>query len=252
MAKFLIEPLPPRERWPRKDYARKASNEFGTMARPTAKSRQGRQRRRWSFEEAAKSNVSCACTDRQRVPGGHGGYTDVCYSAPAGASRRELKSKARPLPVRLVGLPAAATIHRAGAGIKPEQMILSTDACWRAQKLFDGQGRLSTSSAGPTTPSSWATKVIDSTFMIGTMIMAIPIRRTCASSSVRTQAGYLRPGCTLYKKEFRPLPPDGYPAWGPERVGAALYREVYEVLMDHAHGTSGREDGNQYERRRCR
>jgi len=99
--------------------------------------------------------------------------------------------------------------------------------------LRQGTGRSVCSVVPITSPSnSGFRKVIDTTFMIGTMIMAIPIRRTCANSSVALRKAQrdidLRPELYThyYKNEF----PDRFHKamdtrrWGP---GERLVFEPY-------------------------
>ena len=142
-----------------------------------------------SFEEGRKSNVSCAChwTVNVAASNGHGRmYTDVYSVAPAGifvAADSTIKT-----PTDLAGVPISvgyqsgshyATVQALEAYLKPDEINLNyADGMLfaRMEKLIDGTAPAVNLFSGPYyfAEQLGFRKVIDTTFMIGTMIHGDP------------------------------------------------------------------------------
>src|SRR6185369_8962955 len=172
MAKFLIEPHFRLQEWvaEEKDYFRKEGleYEFRELMRATdgkIHDKGDKVGAYQSFEEGRKSNVSCAChwTVNVAASNGHGKmYTDVYSVAPAGifvAADSKIKT-----PADLAGVPVSvgyqsgshyATVQALEQFLKPEQINLFSGPYYFAEQLG-------------------FRKVLDTTFMIATMIHGNP------------------------------------------------------------------------------
>jgi hypothetical protein len=215
-----------------------------------------------SFEEGRKSNVSCAChwTVNVAASKGHGRmYTDVYSVAPAGIfvpANSTIKT-----PANLAGVPISvgyqsgshyATVQALEAYLKPELINLNyADGMLfaRMEKLIEGAAPAVNLFSGPYyfAEQLGFRKVIDTTFMIGTMIHGDPdpedLRKFFRALRKAQRDIDLRPEqyTHYYKNEFpdRLHPMMDTRCWGPgERLVFEPYtREVYEEsfkwIADH-------------------
>jgi len=196
MAKFLIEPHFRLQEWvaEEKDYFRKEGleYEFRELMRATdgkIHDKGDKVGAYQSFEEGRKSNVSCAChwTVNVAASNGHGKmYTDVYSVAPAGvfvAADSKIKD-----PGDLAGVPVSvgyqsgshySTVQALEQYLKPEQIVLSfADGMLfkRMELLLEGKLPAATLFSGPYyfAEQLGFRKIIDTTFMIATMITGDP------------------------------------------------------------------------------
>ena len=215
-----------------------------------------------SFEEGRKSNVSCAChwTVNVAASTGHGRmYTDVYSVAPAGifvAANSKIKTPAdladMPISVGYQSGSHYATVQALEAYLKPEQINLNyADGMLfaRMEKLIDGTAPAVNLFSGPYyfAEQLGFRKVIDTTFMIGTMIHGNPdpedLRKFFRALRKAQRDIDLRPELYThyYKNEF----PDRFHAqmdtrrWGPgerlvfEPYTKEVYEESFEWIADH-------------------
>jgi ABC-type nitrate/sulfonate/bicarbonate transport system substrate-binding protein len=216
-----------------------------------------------SFEEGRKSNVSCACHWTVNVAASKGigrMYTDVYSVSPAGIfvpPDSKVKS-----PADLAGVPISvgyqsgshyATVQGLEPFLKPDQIKLNfADGMLfkRMEQLIEGQAPAVSLFSGPYyfVEQLGFRKVIDTTFMIATMIHGNPdpedLRKFFRALRRAQRDIDLRPELYThyYKNEF----PDRFHArmdtrrWGPgERLVFEPYtKEVYEESFEWiaAHG----------------
>jgi len=210
-----------------------------------------------SFEEGRQASVSCAChwTVNVAASTGHGKmYTDVYSIAPAGVfvpADSPVKT-----PADLAGVPISvgfqsgshyATVQALEQYLKPEEInLVYADGMLfaRMERLIEGSAPAVNLFSGPYyfAEQLGFRKVIDTTFMIGTMIHGDPDRedlRKFFRALRRAQRDIdLRPELYThyYKNEF----PDRFHSmmdtrrWGPgERLVFEPYtKEVYEESFD--------------------
>jgi ABC-type nitrate/sulfonate/bicarbonate transport system substrate-binding protein len=284
MAKFIIEPHFRLQEWvaEEKGYFRAEGldYEFRELVRATdgkIHSKAGNVGAFQSFEEGRKASVSCACHWTVNVAASNGlgrMYTDVYSVSPAGIfvpSNSAVKT-----PADLAGVPISvgyqsgshyATVQALEPYLKPEQINLNfTDGMLfkRMEQLIEGNAPAVSLFSGPYyfAEQLGFRKVIDTSFMIATMIHGDPdpedlkkffraLRRAQRDIDLRPEL-YTH----YYKNEF----PDRFHAlmdtrrWGPgERLVFEPYtKEVYETSFEWiaAHGifpAGGMGSGN-YER----
>ena len=194
-----------------------------------------------SFEEGRTANVSCAChwTVNVAASNGHGKmYTDVYSVAPAGIFV-PADSKVK-TPADLAGVPISvgfqsgshyATVQALEPFLKPEQINLNLrDGMLfkRMEHLLDGTAPAVNLFSGPYyfAEQLGFRKVIDTTFMIGTMIHGDPdpedLRKFFRALRKAQRDIDLRPELYThyYKNEFPGALPrqDGHAALGPRRA----------------------------------
>src|SRR6201987_3472100 len=276
MAKFLIEPHFRLQEWvaEEKDYFRKKGleYEFRELMRATdgkIHDKGDKVGAYQSFEEGRKSNVSCAChwTVNVAASNAHGKmYTDVDSLAPAGvfaAADSKIKD-----PSDLAGVPVSvgyqsgshySTIQALEPYMPAEKINLSYKEGMlfaRFQQLIDGKAPAVSLFSGPYyfAEQLGFRKVIDTTFMIGTMIHRDPDPEDLKkffNALRRAQRDLdLRPDryTHYYKNEF----PERFHAmmdtrrWGPgERLVFEPYTkeahdETFEWIAQH--GIFGKDD----------
>ena len=229
-----------------------------------------------SFEEGRKSSVSCAChwTVNVAAANGHGRmYADVYSVAPAGIFVPP--DSAVKTPADLAGVPISvgyqsgshyATVQALEAYLEPQRINLKfADGMLfaRMEQLFEGQAQAVNLFSGPYyfAEQLGFRKVIDTTFMIGTMIHGDPdpedLRKFFRALRRAQRDIDLRPELYThyYKNEF----PDRFHAlmdtrrWGPgERLVFEPYtEEVYdrsrEWIADHHIFPDGAMGSSRYE-----
>jgi ABC-type nitrate/sulfonate/bicarbonate transport system substrate-binding protein len=263
MAKFIIEPHFRLQEWvaEEKDYFRKEGldYEFRELLRATDGKihDKGSKGAFQSFEEGRKASVSCAChwTVNVAASNGHGKMmTDVYSVAPAGIFVPP-DSKIM-TPADLAGVPVSvgyqsgshyATVQALETYLKPEEINLNyaTGMLFkRMEHLFDGAAPAVHLFNGPYyfAEQLGYRKVIDTTFMIATMIHGDPdpedLRKFFRALRKAQREIDLRPELYThyYKSEF----PDRFHArmdtrrWGPgERLVFEPYtKEVYEESFE--------------------
>lgn len=283
MAKFLIEPHFRLQEWvaEEKDYFCKEGldYDFRELVRATG----GRIHDKGnkvgafqSFEEGRNANVSCAChwTVNVAASNGHGKmYTDVYSVAPAGIFvPAESKVKT---PVDLAGVPISvgyqsgshyATVQGLEQYLTPEQINLSfADGMLfkRMELLIEGKAPAVSLFGGPYyfAEQLGFRKVIDTTFMIGTMIHGTPdpedVRKFFRALRRAQRDIDLRPELYThyYKNEF----PDRFHAmmdtrrWGPgerlvfEPYTKEVYQQSFEWIAAHNIFPEGKMGNTRYE-----
>jgi hypothetical protein len=264
MAKFVIEPHFRLQEWvaEEKGYFRAEGldYEFREQVRATGgkiHAKGDKVGAFQSFEEGRKSNVSCAChwTVNVAASKGHGRmYTDVYSVSPAGI----FVPAGSPVntPADLAGVPISvgyqsgshyATVQALDGYLKPEQVNLKyADGMLfaRMELLFEGKAPAVNLFSGPYyfAEQLGFRKVIDTTFMIATMIHGDPdpedLRKFFRALRKAQRDIDLRPEqyTHYYKNEF----PDRFHAamdtwrWGPgERIVFEPYsREVFQQSFD--------------------
>jgi hypothetical protein len=263
MAKFVIEPHFRLQEWvaEEKDYFRKEGldYEFRELVRATdgkIHDKKGKGAFQ-SFEEGRNASVSCAChwTVNVAASNGHGRmYTDVYSVAPAGIFVQPVSDIKTP--ADLAGVPISvgyqsgshyATVQALEAYLKPEEMNLNFNDGMlfkRMEQLIEGEAPAVNLFSGPYyfAEQLGFRKVIDTTFMIGTMIHGDPdpedlrkffraLRRAQADIDLRPEL-YTH----YYKNEF----PERFHSrmdtrrWGPgERLVFEPYtKEVYDESFE--------------------
>jgi len=269
MAKFVIEPHFRLQEWvaEEKGYFRAEGldYEFREMVRATGgqiHNKGDKVGAFQSFEEGRKSSVSCAChwTVNVAASNGHGRmYSDVYSVAPAGifvAADSRIKT-----PADLANVPVSvgyqsgshyATVQALEAYLKPDEIKLNyADGMLfaRMEKLIDGSAPAVNLFSGPYyfAEQLGFRKVIDTTFMIGTMIHGNPdaedLRKFFRALRKAQRDIDLRPELYThyYKNEF----PDRFHAvmdtrrWGPgerlvfEPYTKEVYEQAFEWIADH-------------------
>lgn len=264
MAKFIIEPHFRLQEWvaEEKDYFRQEGldYEFRELVRATGGKIHDKGDKVGAFqslEAGRKANVSCAChwTVNVAASKGHGRmYTDVYSVAPAGIFVQP-DSNIR-TPADLAGVPISvgfqsgshyATVQALEPYLKPEQMNLSYAQGMlfkRMEELIDGKAPAVSLFSGPYyfAEQLGFRKVIDTTFMIASMINGDPdpedLRKFFRALRRAQRDIDLRPELYThyYKNEF----PDRFHSrmdtrrWGPgERLVFEPYtKEVYEESFE--------------------
>jgi len=230
-----------------------------------------------SFEEGRESSVSCAChwTVNVAASNGHGRmYTDVYSVSPAGIFVPP-DSKVK-TPADLAGVPISvgyqsgshyATVQALESYLKSEQINLKfADGMLfaRMEQLFDGKAAAVNLFSGPYyfAEQLGFRKVIDTTFMIATMIHGDPdpedLRKFFRALRKAQRDIDLRP--ELYTHYYNNEFPDRFHAlmdtrrWGPgerlvfEPYTKEVFEESREWIADH-HIFPAREMGaGQYEK----
>ncbi len=264
MAKFLIEPHFRLQEWvaEEKDYFRKEGldYEFRELVRATGGQIHDKGNKVGafqSFEAGRKADVSCAChwTVNVAASSGHGKmYTDVYSVSPAGIFvPADSSVKA---PNDLAGVPISvgyqsgshyATIQGLEQYLAPEQIRLSfADGMLfkRMELLIEGKALAVSLFSGPYyfAEQLGFRKVIDTTFMIGTMIHGSPdpedVRKFFRALRRAQRDIDLRP--ELYTHYYRNEFPDRFHPimdtrrWGPgERLVFEPYtQETYRQSLD--------------------
>jgi ABC-type nitrate/sulfonate/bicarbonate transport system substrate-binding protein len=264
VSKFVIEPHFRLQEWvaEEKGYFRAEGldYEFRELVRATdgkIHAKSGKVGAFQSFEEGRKSNVSCAChwTVNVAASNGHGRmYADVYSVAPAGIFVPA--DSAVRTPEQLAGIPVSvgyqsgshyATVQALEAYLKPDQIALNfTDGMLfkRMEQLIESKAPAVNLFSGPYyfAEQLGFRKVIDTTFMIGTMIHGDPdaedLRKFFRALRRAQRDIDLRPELYThyYKNEF----PDRFHAmmdtrrWGPgERLVFEPYtQEVYDASFE--------------------
>jgi NMT1/THI5 like len=283
MAKFLIEPHFRLQEWVAEEKGYFRTEGLDYEFRETVRSSDGKVHDKGdkvgafqSFEAGRKSNVSCAChwTVNVAAASGHGKmYTDVYSVAPAGvfvAADSAIKT-----PADLAGVPISvgyqsgshySTIQALESYLKPEEInLVYADGMLfaRMERLFEGKAPAVHLFGGPYyfAEQLGFRKVIDGTFMIGTMIHGDPDSedlRKFFSALRRAQRDIdLRPEryTHYYKNEF----PERFHAlmdtrrWGPgerlvfEPYTKEVYEESREWIASHKIFPDGNLGGGRYE-----
>jgi len=282
MPKFLIEPHFRLQEWvaEEKDYFRTEGldYEFCELVRATDGKihDKGSKGAFQSFEEGRKASVSCAChwTVNVAASNGHGKmYTDVYSVAPAGIFVPP-DSKVK-TPADLAGVPVSvgfqsgshyATVQALEPYLKSEQINLTyADGMLfkRMELLLEGKAPAVNLFSGPYyfAEQLGFRKVIDTTFMIGTMIHGDPdpedLRKFFRALRRAQRDLDLRPELYThyYLKEF----PERYHArmdtrrWGPgerlvfEPYTKEVYTEAREWIAAHGIFPDGNLGGERYE-----
>ncbi|HEY5380281.1 MAG TPA: hypothetical protein VIJ78_12200 [Pseudolabrys sp.] len=283
MPKFIIEPHFRLQEWvaEEKDYFRQEGldYEFRELMRATDGKihDKGSNGAYQSFEEGRKANVSCAChwTVNVAASNGHGKmYTDVYSVTPAGIfvpadSKVKTPEDLADVPVS-VGFQSGshyATVQALEVYLKPDDIKLNyADGMLfkRMELLLDGKSPACSLFGGPYyfAEQLGFRKVIDTTFMIGTMIHGDPdpedLRKFFRALRKAQRDIDLRPELYThyYKNEF----PDRFHAkmdtrrWGPgerlvfEPYTKEVYEESFEWIAAHGIFPEGGMGSGQYER----
>ena len=265
MAKFLIEPHFRLQEWvaEEKDYFRQEGldYEFRELMRSTdgkIHDKGDKVGAYQSFEEGRKSNVSCAChwTVNVAASNGHGKMYERCLFGGAGRRVRRAgfadqgRRRSSPACRCRSAISRAATIRRCRRSSSTSSRKRSTSSIRdgmlfaRMEKLFEGKAPAVHLFGGPYyfAEQLGYRKVIDCTFMIGTMIHGDPdpedLRKFFRALRKAQRDIDLRPELYThyYKNEF----PDRFHArmdtrrWGPgERLVFEPYtKEVYEESFE--------------------
>jgi hypothetical protein len=283
MARFLIEPHFRLQEWvaEEKGYFRAEGldYEFRELVRATdgkIHSKGDKVGAFQSFEEGRKSNVSCAChwTVNVAASKGHGRmYSDVYSVAPAGIFV-SVNSKIK-TPHDLASVPISvgyqsgshyATVQALEAYLKPELINLNyADGMLfaRMEKLIDGAAPAVNLFSGPYyfAEQLGFRKLIDTTFMIGTMIHGDPdpedLRKFFRALRKAQRDIDLRPELYThyYKNEFpdRFHPMMDTRRWGPgerlvfEPYTREIYEESFKWIADHQIFPEGTMGAGRYE-----
>ena len=255
MPKFIIEPHFRLQEWvaEEKDYFRKEGldYEFRELMRATdgkIHDKGDKVGAYQSFEEGRKSNVSCAChwTVNVAASNGHGKmYTDVYSVAPAGvfvAPDSRIKN-----PADLAGVPVSVG-YQSGSHYSTVQALEQINLVYsdgmlfaRMEKLFEGKAPAVHLFGGPYyfAEQLGFRKVIDCTFMIGTMIHGDPdpedLRKFFRALRKAQRDIDLRPELYThyYKNEF---------------YTKEVYEESFEWIASHGIFAEGKMGKGQYER----
>ena len=283
MAKFIIEPHFRLQEWVAQEKGYYEDEgleyEFRNLLRETDGKihDKGSKGAYQSFEEGRKANVSCAChwTVNVAASNGHGRmYTDLYSVTPAGifvAPDSPVKT-----PADLVGVPISvgyqsgshyATVQALESYLKPEEIKLNfgDGMLFKRMELFlDGKSPACSLFGGPYyfAEQLGFRKVIDTTFMIGTMIHGDPdpedLRKFFRALRRAQRDIDLRPELYThyYKNEF----PERFHArmdtrrWGPgerlvfEPYTKEVYEESFEWIASHKIFQEGGMGAGQYER----
>ena len=283
MAKFIIEPHFRLQEWvaEEKDYFNKEGLDY--EFRELMRSSDGKQHDKGSkgafqsFEEGRQASVSCAChwTVNVAASNGHGRMMTDVYSVAQAGIFVPADSKIK-TPEDLAGVPISvgyqsgshyATVQALETYLKPEQINLKYETGMlfkRMEHLIDGAAPACNLFNGPMYLAEQLgfRKVIDTTFMIGTMIHGNPepedLRKFFRALRKAQRDIDLRPELYThyYKNEF----PDRFHAmmdtrrWGPgerlvfEPYTKETYEESFEWIADHGIFPEGGMGSGQYEK----
>lgn len=283
MAKFVIEPHFRLQEWVADDKGYFTDEGLDYEFRELMRATDGKQHDKGSkgafqsFEEGRKASVSCAChwTVNVAASNGHGRMlTDVYSVATAGifvAPDSKIKT-----PEDLAGVPISvgyqsgshyATVQALEQFLKPQDINLRYETGMlfkRMEHLFDGTAPAVHLFNGPYyfAEQLGYRKVLDATFMIGTMIHGDPdpedLRKFFRALRRAQRDIDLRPELYthFYKNEF----PDRFHArmdtrrWGPgerlvfEPYTKEVYEESFEWIAAHGIFPEGGMGSGQYER----
>lgn len=283
MAKFVIEPHFRLQEWVADDKGYFTDEGLDYEFRELMRATDGKQHDKGSkgafqsFEEGRQASVSCAChwTVNVAASNGHGRMlTDVYSVATAGifvAPDSKIKT-----PEDLAGVPISvgyqsgshyATVQALEQFLKPQDINLRYETGMlfkRMEHLFDGTAPAVHLFNGPYyfAEQLGYRKVLDATFMIGTMIHGDPdpedLRKFFRALRRAQRDIDLRPELYthFYKNEF----PDRFHArmdtrrWGPgerlvfEPYTKEVYEESFEWIAAHGIFPEGGMGSGQYER----
>jgi len=283
MAKFLIEPHFRLQEWVAEEKGYFKDEGLDYEFRELVKATDGKIHDKGdkvgamqSFEEGRKSDVSCAChwTVNVAASKGHGKlYSDLYSVSPAGifvAADSKIKT-----PADLAGVPVSvgyqsgshyATVQALEQFLKPEQInLVYSDGMLfaRMEKLIDGTAPAVNLFSGPYyfAEQLGFRKVLDTTFMIATMIHGNPdpedLRKFFKALRRAQRDIDLRPEkyTHYYKNEF----PERFHAkmdtrrWGPgerlvfEPYTADVYEESRDWIASHGIFPDGNLGAGRYE-----
>ena len=283
MAKFIIEPHFRLQEWIAHDKGYFTDEGLDYEFRELVKATDGKIHDKGdkvgamqSFEEGRKSDVSCAChwTVNVAASKGHGKlYSDLYSVSPAGifvAADSKIKT-----PADLAGVPVSvgyqsgshyATVQALEQFLKPEQInLVYSDGMLfaRMEKLIDGTAPAVNLFSGPYyfAEQLGFRKVLDTTFMIATMIHGNPdpedLRKFFKALRRAQRDIDLRPEkyTHYYKNEF----PERFHAkmdtrrWGPgerlvfEPYTADVYEESRDWIASHGIFPDGNLGAGRYE-----
>jgi hypothetical protein len=283
MAKFVIEPHFRLQEWVADDKGYFTDEGLDYEFRELMRATDGKQHDKGSkgafqsFEEGRKASVSCAChwTVNVAASNGHGRMlTDVYSVATAGifvAPDSKIKT-----PEDLAGVPISvgfqsgshyATVQALEQFLKPQDINLRYETGMlfkRMEHLFDGTAPAVHLFNGPYyfAEQLGYRKVLDATFMIGTMIHGDPdpedLRKFFRALRRAQRDIDLRP--ELYTHFFKNEFPDRFHAkmdtrrWGPgerlvfETYTKEVYEESFEWIAEHGIFPEGGMGTGQYER----
>ena len=283
MAKFVIEPHFRLQEWVADDKGYFTDEGLDYEFRELMRATDGKQHDKGSkgafqsFEEGRQASVSCAChwTVNVAASNGHGRMlTDVYSVATAGifvAPGSPIKT-----PEDLAGVPISvgyqsgshyATVQALEQFLKPEDINLRYETGMlfkRMEHLFDGTAPAVHLFNGPYyfAEQLGYRKVLDATFMIGTMIHGNPdaedLRKFFRALRRAQRDIDLRP--ELYTHFFKNEFPDRFHAkmdtrrWGPgerlvfETYTKEVYEESFEWIAEHGIFPEGGMGSGQYER----
>ena len=283
MAKFLIEPHFRLQEWvaEEKDYFRREGldYEFRELIRATdgkIHDKGDKQGAFQSFEAGRKSDVSCAChwTVNVAASNGHGKmYADVYSVAPAGifvpadsAVRTPADLAGTPISVGYQSGSHYATLQALEPYLEPKQIKLTyADGMLfkRMELLLEGRAPAVNLFSGPYyfAEQLGFRKVINTTFMIGTMIHGNPdpedLRKFFRALRKAQRDIDLRP--ELYTHYYANEFPDRFHAmmdtrrWGPgerlvfEPYTKQVYEESFEWIAAHGIFPDGKMGDGHYE-----
>jgi ABC-type nitrate/sulfonate/bicarbonate transport system substrate-binding protein len=283
MAKFIIEPHFRLQEWVAEEKGYFKDEGLDYEFRELVKATDGKIHDKGdkvgamqSFEEGRKSDVSCAChwTVNVAASKGHGKlYSDLYSVSPAGifvAADSKIKT-----PADLAGVPVSvgyqsgshyATVQALEQFLKPEQInLVYSDGMLfaRMEKLIDGTAPAVNLFSGPYyfAEQLGFRKVLDTTFMIATMIHGNPdpedLRKFFKALRRAQRDIDLRPEkyTHYYKNEF----PERFHAkmdtrrWGPgerlvfEPYTADVYEESRDWIASHGIFPDGNLGAGRYE-----
>jgi ABC-type nitrate/sulfonate/bicarbonate transport system substrate-binding protein len=283
MAKFIIEPHFRLQEWVAEDKGYFKDEGLDYEFRELVKATDGKIHDKGdkvgamqSFEEGRKSDVSCAChwTVNVAASKGHGKlYSDLYSVSPAGIFVAA-DSKIKP-PADLAGVPVSvgyqsgshySTVQALEQFLKPEQInLVYSDGMLfaRMEKLIDGTAPAVNLFSGPYyfAEQLGFRKVLDTTFMIATMIHGNPdpedLRKFFKALRRAQRDIDLRPEkyTHYYKNEF----PERFHAkmdtrrWGPgerlvfEPYTADVYEESRDWIASHGIFPDGNLGAGRYE-----
>jgi len=283
MAKFIIEPHFRLQEWVADDKGYFTDEGLDYEFRELMRATDGKQHDKGSkgafqsFEEGRKASVSCAChwTVNVAASNGHGRMLTDVYSVATAGIFVAPDSPIRK-PEDLAGVPISvgyqsgshyATVQALEQFLKPQDINLRYETGMlfkRMEHLFDGTAPAVHLFNGPYyfAEQLGYRKVIDATFMIGTMIHGDPdaedLRKFFRALRRAQRDIDLRPELYthFYKNEF----PDRFHArmdtrrWGPgerlvfEPYTKEVYEESFEWIAAHGIFPEGGMGSGQYER----
>ncbi len=283
MAKFIIEPHFRLQEWVADDKGYFTDEGLDYEFRELMRATDGKQHDKGSkgafqsFEEGRQASVSCAChwTVNVAASNGHGRMLTDVYSVATAGIFVPPDSKIK-TPEDLAGVPISvgyqsgshyATVQALEQFIKPEDINLRYETGMlfkRMEHLFDGTAPAVHLFNGPYyfAEQLGYRKVLDATFMIGTMIHGHPdpedLRKFFRALRRAQRDIDLRP--ELYTHFFKNEFPDRFHAkmdtrrWGPgerlvfEPYTKEVYEESFEWIAAHGIFPEGGMGSGQYER----